>query len=833
MGNHIGTNISYNYIGGSNTGDLSNIKQTSTVSIPITATEGINPTRKNLTENGARLLIHYLSTRNTHTAQKGYGELRISDYLSFDSENITQYERGIFNLNNDLLSNVIGTTSINSKMQDLINKGVTRLSHLADSTLGEGTVIEVLRKGIEMSNSVPSLMNNIYGGKVGKSSTTSSAHSNLYTGLKMNMLGHNNVLPDVKRKRSSRTNFRRAPMFKIATCKSEKNEFVLTCQEVIKDTQEAVQLSIDTDSSGNKIFTCPAAALTTGDHQVEIEQAIDGIVSVIEANYAAEQHTVLSQVITASTTGSTPGIAVRPTEEMIEDVQKACTVNQLIELAEAFRISGGPYDVVVSNSNNKAEQNVNVDIMQDIVDSTSIPVSEGARVGPVERAKKELRESFPSDNYLTEALIADPAEIDLMDLHTGQYFETDWLNVIKAVYNGYTDGAYAVNDGTTTNQMNAYETLTVKEIDTISGIVRDTTTLEGGKTPQPLLYNVVTKKDTAILLPIAVNFDLMEAFEDYNVSFTFTLSAGYSNAYMGGQTKGISVGLVIGDKSTANGAFIQAKPIGATGMQSSVSVEYGSLINDDFLSFGNVKGTGKFSFAITSPDDPANSSVAIAMFNLLTLGIRGTAKLTRKITSQRVDYWIYQGALSRSPFYKYFFSVFATDVETVHPYDVVKFWHNNVIAIMNPYISLIADMLKKEKFRAVVIRLFLFCKPYLPTMDLSSFDIWLRQMVIDLPNWMLWRGNAPSAMIDPSNKCPVVMYEIFKTVRVMLNSTPYERQNVSTVASAMKNIAREPSDNADDLLLARRKLLVTYSEVNQRNKNFSVSVHILNNGLHS
>lgn len=829
MGN---SNKTFTFIGGSNTGNLTNSpKQTATLSVPITASNGVNPSKMQLTPTGKKIASDYLFVRNTYNLAHGNTEFRMSDYESYISSSefadmdISEINRrGLFTLGKSIFDKIIGTVSMSAPLQDLVNKGLTRVSSLADSTLGEGVVANTIRKGLDMETSLKPLLSNLYAsGKQKDCKGSGSASNNPMSRNLMtkefsirNSDGYNNILPP---SRPSRPTYSRRGKNK-KNCDpnvtimpdSQATKLVDNLKEVLNNAQNAIDLPMMSNNDGDAVYVCPASALISGEQQLPFSTVIDGVTDVLAANYAIEQHVVRATAVLASTTGSTTAIAMQPNQKQIERLVQELEPSEIVELSEQARLVSTPYGFAVGDKTHASEPQISSEIVQDIINTTPLTVSEGARVSTVERSKEAIRLDFPTDNFLTEALIANPNKISLLDLNVGQYFEADWTEVVDTFAN-------AAGYGTPTYVTLHQESSMRLPTNTFGFFTKDAI-VKLGKA-----YNVVNNSETWISYCLPANFSLKPVYSDYSVNFTLKIFYGITGEL---DNSNAAAGLIIMSKS-GKSQFIPITPDPGSRYQGSVTFNSDSLEGEGVLSTSSFKASGQFSVMFTSARDP------LAPVNLSIVG--GVARLTRRSVSQRVNSWIVNGKESTEPFASNFFLLFATDVQTSHPFDVIKFWQSNVVTLFNPYLSAIVDMLGQPWCAAIVVRLMTWINDndYLgQELERGEFLDWLEQMVMALPNWMQWAGESPCTRIVDSSNCPVVMFEIFKTIRALVIVTPYEDQNISTLASAMDNVVEDPVIGSVmksvNFSSGRRHILTRYSQL-MKNKSLGISIHALENGL--
>lgn len=751
-----------------------------------------------------------------------------------------------------MLNNIVGTVSVGTGMQDLINKGVTRLSNMAENSLGHDLVTPLFRSGLELGLKLPAMFNNLYStaSNPGNPDLQASARGGLLNRQQTMSVGGSNLMP-TRSRYANTTNlnyynrgldahnhnecFHRA-------CEKE-NELIENVKQMIIEGQNAIYSPTIPNENGDAANVCPATALITGKQMVDVGTHIKDIETTIAANFLLEQHQTHANVITAALTSSTPQIAIPPKTIDINAAVKGFTPEELDEVSECFRISGSKYGVLVADATHDFSPNLDAEFMQSITDSTLIPTSDGCRTSIISRVKKSLLNSYPTDDCTTEALCANPEDVSLLDLDLPQYYETDWLDVVQPIPNTFNTTGYP--PGEPVNHIPIYGDIFTKTITSFSGGINPALDAYAHNNTFNMYSLTIDKSQKSICAYLPYNFAVMDAFVDYDVAFRFELNFSMIpnasqltankivalNALM----KSARVGLVTGDKDGGKSVyFLPISPYDNNNDTGTLSFEYSELTRSsilgtivDIISAQIVPTDGFFTFAIVIPTE---SDTTLAFTTNWNLNVNmGTARLTRKETSQKISHWIFDGKISTKPFLRHFFMVFANDTQLNHPFDVTEFWKTVVIQRINPYIRSIVRILQQDNMSAIISAAWIRMQPLLIITTRENFRTWLLDTIIDMPNWMFWKANSTLMYVRKPIDIPYICFDIYKMARHILTLIPYDSQNTSTIASALANINEDPTFTKGDSIAlkdARQRCENNMIQLRNRNKDKNLAMYL-------
>lgn len=799
MGNHASN---YTYIGGNNYGTASSSKQTETTSVPITATEGINPVRIDATATAKIKLIDYLQARNTHYALQTGIKTEIGDI--YDTE-MTLQERGLFDIFKNVAGELTGMMSTNPILRTLLNKGVTRLNSYANNTLGIANATKVLSSGINVGRKVSQYLEENYNGVV---DTETSESRSLQPGVQVDTATRNlvasgmmsrvsdNLMPDTPVNPSRRRIIYRGRCDKTIKKKSPIKEEVIKATDKVK---KGVKLDTKINNQGETVYTCPAAAIDSETHKVDIASTVGAIVDSLGANYSVEQAQCQADSNTAIITHSTPSLALDPNLTHIDEVIKQLNPEQQDLIAEYGKLAGEKYNIRVENPDNPAEPVVSTEIIQQIVNTTPVMTSSGAKVCTIERMKNDIRSAFPTDDYLPEALIANPQDISLLDTHVEQYMKMDWLEAVSPYPNAYSNNNILNANAESVSRL--WRLGSMRTGTFCNGLVADQAASD--------LFKVTEThgegKTVYIGGALPFNYDLSNVFNGYSAFCDFTLSLFVDSE---GEHYGHTVAPgMLYYENAGTLKFLRATKI-STGCYS-LSFDTSALIDGDLIPAGGSMGKGKWAFAFgsTDVDDlfgkqtrdgqyPHNYCMSVEM---------GKIELTRNSIDQKVGYWVYRGEPSLLPLMNHMFTLTPVDVQTTHPFDVLTFWRSRVVSQLNPYIRIIAGLIVSESNAPGLHSLWVESKEAMtPHLELEEFKKWIVEVIIDLPSWPLWRGNSPLMKLDQGH-VHAFLTKVYMAMRALVVQVPYVMQNTSTLTSAMINLNNDPKQMATSSMVGTRR----------------------------
>lgn len=800
MGNHASN---YTYIGGNNYGTASSSKQTETTSVPITATEGINPVRIEANSIAKRKLIDYLEARNTHYALQTGITTDIEDI--YDHE-ITVTEKGLFDIFKNVAGELTGMMSTNPVLRTLLNKGVTRLNSYANNTLGIANATKVLSAGINVGRKVSKYLDENYNGVVDTETSESRASQpgvqvdtatrNLVASGMMSRVS-DNLMPESPVNPTRRRIIYRGKCGQSVKKKSPiKDEVVKTTNQVRK----GVKLDTKINNQGDTVYTCPAAAIDSETHKVDIASTVGAIVDSLGANYSVEQAQCQADSNTAIITSSTPSLAVDPNLPHIDNVIKEMNLEQQDLMAEYGKLSGEKYNIRVENPENPAEPVVSTEIIQQIVNTTPVMTSSGAKVCTIERMKKNIRDEFPTDDYLPEALIANPQDISLLDTKVSQYEKMDWLEAVTP----YTNAFWRNNVMNESSQ-------SVERLWRLGSI--RTGTFCSGMISTPEIagsFNVTEThgegKKIYLGGALPFNYDLSNVFSGYSAFCDFTISLFTDSE---GERYGHTVtpGMLYFEN---NGALKFLKATKVSNGCYSLSFDTSALVDGNLIPEGGVQSKGKWAFAFGSTDveDLFGKQTRDGQYaHTYCMSIEmGKIELTRNSIDQKVGYWVYRGEPSVLPFMNHMFTLTPVDVQTTHPFDILTFWRSRVVAQLNPYVRTIAGLMVTEANAPALHSLWVYSKEAMtPHLELEEFKKWVVEVMIDLPSWPLWRGNSPLMKLDQGH-VHTFLTKLYMAMRALVVQVPYVMQNTSTLTSAMINLNNDPKQIAVSSMVGSRRM---------------------------
>jgi len=775
--------------------------QTSSLSLPITLTEGINPSRVNFSQDELDCMYDYLNQSISGYLETGSNPMDFNMFLE------QQYgsERG---LALDLYNKFKGTISVNSNFMDILYKGLIRADSIVKNATGKGITQNVM---IAANNCVQPISDAIW-----TSLTTTTDNRE-----RLARTEPTNVEANTTNVTGLGSNF--FPDSAITYRGNIADDMVNTATRKL-----GAVLNLNTQRGDGHKDMCPTTSMLTSKMELNGAKTIDALQKALILNYKTEETMVKAESTMVGLTGSSPNLAPLPYKIECDNLWAKLTDSEKDSLIDIVKVCGRKFGYAMGSVGSTP------DLVQGIHDSTVIPcLDNNTQVRAIADRKDLINTTFPKKNYIMEALIANPAEISISDLEDQpQYLELG-LDSLKFITNRYARYRATTPPLRETKEYGyQHRTQFATEMDALS-IETDLFKFGDIDVSQPFdahRFNVIDVRRPTLFnflfTTIPTDFAIDPVFRDYDATVTVrgTLITSPS---AGSKLKPCLLFRKKTDKLTTAPVYYAIVPKmptsnAVTDFEISFDTSEIDPPADTVLEYSptgpfwmndGADSGGLFTVGVICEHNGSILKDGKAMYTLddliinidpkvnpvaygITLTVTsGSVIYTRKSNSQTVGAWIRDGVDYPSSLISNAFSILPDEVLSDSPFDVRRFWAKEVVSRFTPFISSVITILgnNSDESNILIKRWAMYYNEFkldssteLPILKPMVCLTILARILIELPHWMTYRGTSELRNIK-IEKMPIFCYKTILLLRSKVGDTTYTGTNLSTLASATRN----------------------------------------------
>lgn len=863
-------------------GITTNQSQTNTANIPVDVTTAVNTCTTDTSLTEQLVLYKYVdSLSNLEPSDECYETLcnffcdsHLHDMVK-EAKSSSEYEtdtdfkletdhiaaelqtRGVYNLNHTSdVDELSGRVSVTNNLSRMINVSSTQLTSLTEHSLGVGMTTKIKN---QMMNSAPSLhrfLHETYDGLVqnqqnyfennivsapGVAATAALANSG--------MLRNGGFLPPERgqflpgRTLPSMYDYR-SRLLRRGDIKSTLSDAFNTFKEILTGS-ESVNLNKEMNNHGEQVYTCPAAAVNAEIQSVSVKTAIGAIEKLLPSMMLAEYIKISAKVNLVACFGSAPNVANRPPDDKIKEMITLLPYDYIPAAAEIVRQAGAQFGLVVRSSEEDAPTSTSdVNILQMVVDKTPTSVTNGATVENVRLAKEQYKRLFPPGLHNIEALIALPNKVSLKDVSipaTGEKFWTEVVESISNCYSGFNIHPNLPYDGANpavrwpetyadTWFGSPWGICTFSDLTSSSGLTSLNIRLFSSdcfrSAKSPYGYYVA-------VLMLSSNFKLRSMYADtYLITFRFTFSFWESPKSQGKAIPGL---FLISDsivdpttKAPLDRIFIPATRVG-NGALYEVSVSSENLSNA--VANNLFHADGLFSVGVAYEYIPDANAYPKDMIYCISI-VDGRATLRSKGLNPMLGNWIWNGVPCSDSLISRVFTGTIIDITTSHPADMSEYWRMSIAPLFSSYISDIIALLYDPNnilsivgIQAQLQECAVTPKDFIP---LDATRDWLRDVISELPSWLLWRSTSAWLKIH-TESIPKMAWCVISLMRAYVMLTIYTSSNSSTLTSCMEEMNKMFDDSPGTPAVSSSSSTL-YSSIKHRSESMRTALSLVERG---